>query len=70
MVQLDGKIRGLSSTTSVQYVEPSEYCELALSSKELVRLDQQHLGLRGLLDRHVDTCYLINERDLMRPTAS
>lgn len=65
-----GEFKRLPSSVDVEYVDRGEYCELALSSRKLVRSDQRHLGLRGLLDPSMGKCYLIDEKDLVGPVTS
>jgi len=59
---------GIPNSVTMEFVERGEYCELALSSRKLVRSDQRHLGLRGLFDPGIGKCYVIDEHDLMRPS--
>lgn len=57
-------------SVDVQFVNRSEYCKLALSTRKLVRSDQGHLGLRGLLDPLIGKCYVIAENELFGPIMS
>ncbi len=53
-----------TSPVDVVYVDRGKYCQLALSTRKLVRSDKRHLGLRGLLDPAIGKCYVIAENDL------
>jgi hypothetical protein len=45
-------------------VGPEEFCELAISLRNLVRCDDKAVGLRGLKDVETGERFLIAEKEL------
>lgn len=52
------------------YVSPKEFCELAVSHRPLVRIDDAPIGLRGLFDRDTRVRYLVDELRLIQSYAT
>lgn len=48
-------------------VDRSQFCQLALSTKKLVRSDEPSAGLRGLLDPRSGELFVIDEQVLYAP---
>jgi len=48
-------------------VDRSQFCQLALSTKKLVRSDEPSAGLRGLLDPRTGELFVIDEQILYAP---
>ena len=45
-------------------IDPAEFCELAVSSRRLIRQDDQHAGLRGLQDLESGEQFWVSESRL------
>ncbi|REJ68841.1 MAG: hypothetical protein DWQ31_06535 [Planctomycetota bacterium] len=61
----DDLLREVVSPVDMEYVDRRQFCALAHSTRKLVRSDQRHLGLRGLLDPSLGKCYVIEEDELV-----
>ena len=49
-------------------ISPDDYCRMAISTRKLVRCDDQAVGLRGLKDLETGERFVIEEIDLFRPS--
>jgi hypothetical protein len=56
--------RELREQPGLKFVPREEFCDLLLSCKKLVRSDEPHVSVRGLLDVHSGERYLIEQEKL------
>ena len=56
--------RALRERPAHTFVHRDRYCELLISSKNLIRCDEPLVGVRGLLDVSSDERYLIEQEEL------
>ncbi len=54
---------GIDRRTAVQ-VEATEFCELAVSGRNLIRCDDGPAGVRGLIDTDTGETFLVDELKL------
>lgn len=47
------------------FVQAEEFCQLLLSSRQMVRSDERESNLRGLLDLETGRRYLIDQEQLL-----
>ena len=52
-----------------RFVDPDQFCVLAISSRRLSRADEPHAGLRGLRDLSTDEVFFAEEEKLHGVTA-
>ena len=62
--KLKEQLRATVDFERVRFVERSEYCELAVSRKRLLRCDHLASGIRGILDLETGMLFLIEEERL------
>lgn len=58
------RVRELQESSDCRFVGRDEFCRLLVSSKKLVRADQQRDGIRGLRDVQSNRRFLIEENEL------
>jgi hypothetical protein len=46
---------------------PDDYCQMAISTRKLVRYDDRAVGLRGLKDITAGECFFVHEMAFFRP---
>ena len=61
---IERRRRDLRSRPGCKFVDAEEFVRLAVSSQSLVRADDPHAGLRGLLDTKTGTRFLAEEEKL------
>lgn len=57
-----------SADTSIRFVQASEFRELAVSHRRMIREDNSHEKLRGLRDVETGELFLVSERALRAPS--
>lgn len=56
----------LRSQENVQFVDPEQFCALAVSCRKISRADQSAAGLKGLHSEEEDLYYYVEEERLDR----
>ena len=64
MRTLNDRLNTLRDPADYRFVEPSEYCELLVSTRRLQRCDDLASGIRGLLDLETGMRFLIEDERL------
>ena len=57
----------VSDRANRSFVESEEFCRLLLGKRKLVRCDQAHGDVRGLMDVETGECYFIEQEKLFPP---
>lgn len=56
--------RPVQKAPGCYYVDPQRFCQLAVSNRQLIRADDPHAGLRGLIDQETGTKYVVESQRL------